>query len=77
VPLLHPSSCHLHSRQFADDCDNKSVDNSSGDDHNDVDVRNCYRHDNFDLKRSIVFHDDYPCPLILNHQHGRLDSRTH
>jgi hypothetical protein len=37
VPLLPPSGCHLHSRQFADDCDNKRVDNN-----NDVDVNNCY-----------------------------------
>ena len=43
--LLHQSSsCH----QFANDCDNKRVDNSNGDDHNDVDVRNCYCRDNID-----------------------------
>jgi hypothetical protein len=42
VWLHQPSSCHLHSRQFADDCNNERADNSS-DDHNDVD--NCCDHD--------------------------------
>ena len=46
MPLFQPSSCQLHSRQSADDCDNKRVDNSDGDDHNDVDVRDCYCRDN-------------------------------
>lgn len=44
--LLQPSSCQLRSRQSADDCDNNRVDNSSSDDHNDVDVLNFYQRDN-------------------------------
>jgi hypothetical protein len=56
VRLHQPSSCQLHSRQFADDCVNNRDDNSSSDEHNDVDVRNFYRRDD---KRSIAFHADY------------------
>jgi hypothetical protein len=47
VRLLQPSSCHLQSRQFADDCDNKIVANSSDDDHIDV-VVNCFWRNNRD-----------------------------
>jgi hypothetical protein len=39
VPLLPPSGCHLHSRQFDDDCDSER----GSDDHNDVD--NCCDYD--------------------------------
>ena len=69
VPLLQPS-CQLHSRQFADDDDNKRVDNhsSGGDEHNDVDVRGCYWRD----KRASVFHADDPWLLLIHrHQHRR------
>ncbi len=78
VPLLQPSSCRLHSRQFANDCDDKRVDNSSGDEHNDVDVRNCCWRDNCPDKCASVFHADEPWPLVLNHhQHGRDAAHLH
>jgi hypothetical protein len=60
--MLQPSSCQLHSCQSADDCDKKRdkkrVDNSSSDDHNDVDVNNSYwRNDRDDNCSDLDFND--------------------
>jgi hypothetical protein len=57
VPLLQPSSYHLHSCQSADDWDNKRVDKSNTDEHNEIDVNNCFWHDNYDNCSDHVCHD--------------------